>query len=135
MKAPSDVFQTCSAAVVEAIRAGASIEDAARAAGCAPRTVDRWLQSGRLNPNGPYGKFSAQVDATRREQGLPGTSESEVMSEAELHRAVSRAVRNGSVAAMRLAHEMKMGAEDRAPDAIDAIVKKREERLAKQRRS
>jgi transposase-like protein len=52
MRKPSDTFERCHESVVDGVRAGASIADAARKAGCSPRTVDRWLQAGRLDRHG-----------------------------------------------------------------------------------
>jgi transposase-like protein len=124
----SDTFEQCSAAVLAAIRAGASIDDAARHAGCSGRTVKRWLAQGRAAPAlAPYGRFAASVDAARAEQGLP---EEEVMDLDELKVTATRAARKGSVPAMRLiANLIGAGPDPNRPDVLDALRARRRERV------
>jgi transposase-like protein len=124
-----DIFITRSPAVVEAVRAGSSLADAARHAGVAPRTVDRWLQKGREDAHGRYGSFAAKVDAARQLQGVPGATEAEVMSRRELRGLVATAARNGSVSAMKLADQMIEDRPERQPDQIDRIRARRRRRL------
>ena len=82
--------------MLEALLAGASIEDAARAAGCSSRSVKRWAARGRSDPAGPYGAFAEAVDSRRRLEpgsGVPDREETLLL--------LSAAARRGSVPAMR----------------------------------
>ncbi|MCB8970361.1 MAG: hypothetical protein M9964_00450 [Solirubrobacterales bacterium] len=127
----SETFQRCSAEVVTAIGDGCSIADAARAAGCDSRTVDRWLSNGRKDPHGPYGRFAAQVEARLKERGMPASEHRAVMDRSELLEIISKAARAGSVAAMRLASEL---IDDEPPSPgiqrLNEIRERRARRLA-----
>jgi transposase-like protein len=92
----SDVFNGLSERVLEALLAGASIEDAARTAGCSARTLKRWLAAGRSEPDGPYAAFVEAVDSRRKlvpDAGVPDRQETLQL--------LSTAARRGSVPAMR----------------------------------
>ena len=82
--------------MLEALLAGASIEDAARTAGCSSRSVKRWAARGRSDPDGPYGAFAAAVDGRRKLE--PASS---VPDREETLLLLSAAARRGSVPAMR----------------------------------
>ncbi len=86
------------AMVVEHVAAGASVADAARRAGVREETLKGWLARGRREDLGPFATFAADVsEARRRAQQSPGQ-----MSVAEWREHVERAVRGGSVQAMKL---------------------------------
>ncbi len=76
----SETFEDHAASVLESIRAGASINDAAHHGGCSTRTVFRWLEKGRAEPLSPYGAFAIAVDRARDEQGLPCAADEEEMT-------------------------------------------------------
>ena len=84
--------------VVESVAAGASVADAARRAGVRDETLKGWLARGRREHLGPFAVFAADVaDARRQAQQSPGQ-----MSAHEWREHVERAVRGGSVAAMKV---------------------------------
>ena len=87
------------AEIVEAVAAGCSLSDAARAAGVGLDTLKRWLGKGRREDIGPFSAFEAAVSEARREaaQRSPGQ-----MSASEFREHLERSVRGGSVAAMKL---------------------------------
>jgi transposase len=131
MNKPSKRYEECGAVVIDAIKSGASLDEAARHAGCGDRTVDRWLKKGRLDPRGPYGRFAAQVDGARRAQGIvPDAGEDEVtMTRGELRQVTEKAARNGSVQAMKLMRDfLDEEPEERGPDAVDLLVAARKAR-------
>lgn len=53
-------------AIVDALRRGATLADAARLAGVHPVTLSRWLARGALNAGGPYRDLAAAVNETQR---------------------------------------------------------------------
>jgi hypothetical protein len=57
------------------MRAGASVADAARHAGCSSRTVERWLARGRENPSSGYADYAAAVDALRAARAIEPSDE------------------------------------------------------------
>ena len=63
MSQVSETFKTHHEGVLDALRAGASLEEAARTDGCWRRTLTRWLAHGRHDPDGPYGDFTQAVDS------------------------------------------------------------------------
>ena len=93
--------------VVALTASGLSLEDACREAGIALNTVKTWLKRGRREVSGPYGAFARSIEAARTLAKTPTGP----MSEEELNQAVWRAVRKGSVPAMRLAWELLKAAE------------------------
>jgi transposase-like protein len=84
-------------AVLEAVRGGASIEEAARSAGRPVNTVRRWLKEGRKG--GPNEEFARLVDEAREAQRfeLDGP-----MSLGEVERVLARAIRSQSIPAVRI---------------------------------
>jgi len=88
-----------------------SLTDAARRVGVAERTVKHWLTRGRREPGSVYAGFLAEVEGARDGAGDVGE-----MGEGEFREAVARAVREGSVPAMKLMWEM-LRADQADPDA------------------
>jgi transposase-like protein len=100
----STQFDKASAGIVASVEAGASIEDAARAADVAVATVRRWLREGRKGKP-TYVAFAGSVDGARgdrreAEKALAGPL---TVEEAEL--LLAGAARKGSVAALRIFFE------------------------------
>ena len=87
--------------LVGALRVGVSLADACRHASVSDRTVRHWIARGRREPGTAYATLAREVDAARETAGDVGP-----MDEAELLRVVSRAVRGGSVPAMKLMWEI-----------------------------
>lgn len=84
--------------LLDRIAAGASLVDACRDVGVREKTVKGWITRGRREEAGDYAAFVAAVDAARAEaQAAPGP-----MTAEEFRAQVERAVRAGSVQAMRL---------------------------------
>jgi transposase len=138
VRTPSKTFAESSEAVITAVKAGASLREAAQSAGVSYRTVDRWLHRGRINPGTPgLGRFAAAIDATRQFQGVPGSDEVTIMHRAELRELAERAARNGSVSAMKLVKDFQDEDADAAdagkPDRLDELVARRNARLARER--
>lgn len=105
MTRQATLFERVSEDVQAAIEAGASLADAAREAGCSPRTVERWLARGRADLHGPYGPFTDAVDYARGMQDLEDARET---LDPDEHKAlVTKAARAGSVPAMRLWWQME----------------------------
>jgi transposase-like protein len=87
--------------IAEAVEAGATIDEAARAANVNTHTARRWLTDGRKTPEGKHGAFAARVDGARNgrkeaEQALDGVT----LAEAEA--VLAAAVRKGSIPALKL---------------------------------
>jgi IS30 family transposase len=85
------------ASLVQRFEAGASLPDAARALGLRPATVKEWLRRGKREDGGSYAEFAAAVEAARQRH-----AEHPPMTRAEFQQHLDRAVRSGSVAAMKL---------------------------------
>lgn len=99
------LFDERGPAVLEALVAGVSIPDAARAQAVSDRTVKGWLRRGRDDPGSRYGPFAAEADARRRARELP-PNDALPADRGELLMVASRAARKGNVQAMRLVWEM-----------------------------
>jgi transposase-like protein len=84
--------------IVELIREGLTIKDAAIEAEIPYRTVRTWISRGRQAEEGPYSDFVEAIEAAQQEFGERETP----MTERELRLALSRAARKGSVQAMKL---------------------------------
>ena len=98
-------FDRCSDGVLEAIRSGATIREAASGQEIAEATVKGWLTRGRKEPRSMYGAFAAQVDAAFEARKMPDQSE-QPMDRDELMLVASRAARSGNVQAMKLLAEL-----------------------------
>ena len=92
-----DTFEKNSLQVACSLAAGISIADAARAAGLSQRTVTRWLSRGRREPGSRYAAFATAVEEAQAVEVSDAP-----MTDHEFRVLVSRAVRRGSIAAMRL---------------------------------
>jgi hypothetical protein len=123
-------FEECSERVLEALVAGVSGADAARQHGIASRTIDRWLERGRQDPDSKYGPFAQAVDRARAERELPPTGQRPA-DPLELKVLISKAARKGNVQAMRLLWEIvgdEAGGEAPAGDILDELEAKRRSR-------
>jgi transposase-like protein len=98
-------FTNTSAAIIEAVQAGASIEETARTNDVPVATVRRWLREGRAGKS-PYADFAAAVDGARdeRKQAERELTEGPLTPE-EAELLLARAARKGSVPALRLYYE------------------------------
>jgi transposase len=105
---------TCQA-IAESVFDGLSIADAAREANVNVKTVKNWLSRGRREGDGPYADFAEAVDRARQE----ATEREKPMDEADLRLVVSRAAKNGSVAAQKLYWEMLRAADDDPEESED----------------
>jgi transposase-like protein len=113
------------AEVVGYVGAGASIPDAARAAGVGVDTLKRWLARGRREDLGPYSDFEAAVADARKQARLAP----DPMSPSEFREHLERAVRAGSVQAMKLWADQFLIPPELAPglppSAIARLVQRR----------
>lgn len=88
--------------LLECFRDGLSTEDACRVVDVRKKTVKSWITRGNKEEEGDYFEFARAVEDARQE-----ASEKEApLTEKELLLVVSKAARGGSVAAMKLAHEI-----------------------------
>jgi IS30 family transposase len=85
------------ASLIQRFEAGATMPDAARALGLRAATVREWLRRGKREDEGPYADFAVAFEAARQRR-----DEQPPMSRAEFQQHLDRAVRSGSVAAMKL---------------------------------
>jgi transposase-like protein len=84
--------------VLEAVRAGATIEEAARGSGRPVNTVRRWLQEGRKG--GPNEEFALAVDAARESQKVDFGDDPMTLDEVE--QVLAKAIRSQSIPAVRI---------------------------------
>jgi transposase-like protein len=106
------------ATIVGHVAAGASLADAARRAGVREKTLTGWLARGRRDDLGPFAVFAADVaDARKRAQQPPGP-----MTPAEFREHLERAVRAGSVQAMRLWADQYLLPPEAAPDVPTSAI-------------
>lgn len=98
----SPKFDASCAALLDAVRAGASVDDAARECALSVHTVRGWIRKGRLVPGGAYGRFAAEVDAVRQLQRLPTRTELQALTRDEVERIVAKAARAGNMTAVRV---------------------------------
>lgn len=75
MARPTALTPDVESTLVEALRSGEYLENAAALAGIAKSTVYEWLRAGVRDPEGPYGAFSdaikrAQAEADRDDLGI-----------------------------------------------------------------
>ena len=99
------MYERHSGAVLEGIRAGATVGEAATGEGVAESTVHGWLKRGRKDPKSKYGKFSSAVDSAFAEKTMPAPGDRPA-DQAELLMMATRAARAGNVTAMRLLAEL-----------------------------
>jgi predicted transcriptional regulator len=100
----STQFEKASAGIVASVRAGCSIEDAARTAGVAVATVRRWLREGRKGKE-TYRAFAEAVDGVRGDRREAERALDGPLSVEEAERLLATAARKGSVAALRIFFE------------------------------
>ena len=118
--APSKFTPTTRGAILERIAAGCTHDEAARATEVSPATLRSWLRRGRREDEGDYSDFELKVREARAE----ADARPEPMDAAELKQRVSEMVRNGSVAAAKLLHEIlederkAAGGEDEPADPL-----------------
>jgi transposase-like protein len=93
-------FEQVSPGIVAAVKAGASLSDAAREHDVAERTVKGWLTKGRKDSGSRYANFAFVIDLIRELRDEPQPDEPVDDAEVQLH--LSRAIRNGSVQAMKV---------------------------------
>ena len=108
------LFEDHSEAVLDLIREGASIPDAARQIDIGAPTIKGWISRGRKDPKSKYGAFAARVDAALTERRLPANGDRPADRD-ELLLLASRAARAGNVVAMRLLSELI------SPDSGEAV--------------
>jgi hypothetical protein len=103
--APSKFTEDRRAAVLEALRAGVSLEDACRPLAVSAGTVSNWLSRGRREQGGAYAAFAADVDRARagheRELAERGLDMDDLL------RLLEGAARHGSVSAAKFLLERR----------------------------
>lgn len=102
-------------AVLRAVYGGLSLVEAAEQAGVGERTLRNWLSAGRKDPESEHGRFAAAVDEARDAAARAD------MSFDEFRGHVSRAVRAGSVQAMRVWLELHDRQQDEPDDPFAAL--------------
>jgi predicted transcriptional regulator len=94
-------FDRLGPVVIAAVKAGATLAEAAQQAEITERTVKRWLSKGRSDSKSPYASFAFAIDFIRESREAPTEGDGPVDDEeVQLH--LSKAIRNGSVAAMKV---------------------------------
>lgn len=119
-----------------ALQAGVSRLDAAREAGISPRTIDRWVERGRRDPDSIYGRFAAEVDRLLEARKVPLPDKP--ISDREVQLCLSRAIRAGNVQAMRIWLDTygkgraagRTGDADKGPTGVDELAARRLEQQA-----
>lgn len=102
------------ALIVSTLRAGGSFAEACRTVEVRQKTAEGWLTRGRRETEGPYAAFAKAVADAREEFDQAG------MDEDEFDKHLARAVRAGSVQAMKLWWQIHGGKDPDSPDAEDA---------------
>lgn len=98
-------FEARANAIADAVKAGASVEEASSVAGVPAATVRRWLRDGRKGKQ-PYAVLSTAVDGAKKERKQAEQALADgPLSPEEAERLVARAARKGSVPALRLYFE------------------------------
>lgn len=95
MAAPKFTAET-RAAIIANVRAGSSFADGCRAGGVRLKTAEGWLARGRREPRGLYAEFAAAISTAR------GALENAALDRPAFERALAKAIRAGSVQAMKL---------------------------------
>ena len=113
-------------AVIQGVRAGLTLAEAAERAGLPVQTVANWLSRGRSETGTPHARFAEAVDQARE------AAQTEELTEPEFRRLLNRSVRNGSIQAARLWWNVygTPPDEERPPDFIDALKARRDNRRA-----
>jgi transposase-like protein len=93
-RVPSKLTDEATERLVQSLRAGASIPDAAAFAGLSANTVKSWLRRGRREAGTPFARLAANVDAARAEW-----TATHPLNEADLLRLLEQAAMRGSVRA------------------------------------
>jgi transposase-like protein len=91
------------AILLDRFAAGVTVEEAARGLDLYPKTVKGWLTRGRRETEGPYAEFAEAVAAAREEAKAAAAN---VMTRDEFDEHLAKAVRAGSVQAMKLYWEI-----------------------------
>lgn len=97
------------APLLEAVRAGATLDGACRTLGVNVRTARDWAHRGRKAPEGRYGAFARDLDAVRDGRRLPAPAARRTLTREEWDGCLAEAVRAGSVQAMKLWVETRGG--------------------------
>lgn len=91
-------FDEVSGQIIGAVRAGATLDAASRQAGVSVETVRSWAHKGRKDTEGRFGGFARELGEAR-EAAEPTQAD---MSWAEFEACLAKAIREGSVQAMRV---------------------------------
>jgi hypothetical protein len=95
-------FDDIAPRVLEAVRGGATVDEAAKLAEIPVKTVHSWATRGRKDAEGRYGAFARDLDATRAARRLPTSADRGALTREEWEACVAQAVRAGNVQAMKL---------------------------------
>ena len=124
-------FDEVAGQIVGAVRAGVTLDAACRQAGVSVSTAQGWAKRGRKEPDGRYGGFARDLEAARG-AAVPARAD---MDWAEFEACLAKAIRGGSVQAMRVyasIHRPGEGSEQPAqPDAfaeVDDLAQRRASR-------
>lgn len=125
------------AGLIRSVKAGATIDEAARRLGVPVNTARGWLRDGRRDPAGKYGSLALLVDGHRRDRQETEKAAAKAdgpLTVAEAEMLLSRAAREGSVAAVRTWLERFAGpqpASETDPfSQFDELAAKRSRRVA-----
>ena len=94
-------FEKVSPVIVNAVKAGATIAEAAQQAEITERTVKRWLTEGRRDAASPYANFSFAIDFIRESRAVDPTDSERLDRDGMLH-LLEQAARKGNVQAMKV---------------------------------
>ena len=122
MARPTKFTDTTCTAIVERVRVGVSLTEAARAESVDPRTVRGWIQRGRQEDEGAYFDLAIAVDAARAEAEAAASGP---LTETEARQILEDQIRGGSLRAIELWFR-EYGREEPTPeptgiDALDAL--------------
>jgi len=91
-------FDEVAGQIVGAVRAGVTLDAACRQASVSIHTAQTWAKRGQKEPEGRYGGFARDLEAARGRTPPPR----EDMTWAEFEACLAKAIRGGSVQAMRV---------------------------------